>query len=203
MAKRKALAVNAAGEQPKPQDNAPAVMTEREKRAARLPRFTGNRLDTTKEQLEGLKDELHTDHGELLRSTVATAISGNLAVQGEATEADVAMNAALQLLVELRPQNSLERLVVAQLIACDKAATQCLNIGFNKTNEPESRRRYLGLSVQFQNVLVRQVEALNKLRTGGNQVVRVEHVHVAAGGQAFVGNVAQTPVGGGGAIGRD
>ncbi len=187
MAKRKALAENTAQEQPK--DNLPAVLTEREIRAARLPRFTGNRLDTTKEQLEGLKDELHTDHGELLRSTVATAISGNLAVHGD--DADVAMNAALQLLVELRPQNSLERLLLAQLISCDKAASQCLSIGFNETNNPEAKRKYLGLGVQFQNVLIRQVEAISKLRSGGNQVVRVEHVTVEAGAQAVIGNVTR------------
>ena len=184
-------AENTAQEQPK--DNLPAVLTEREKRAARLPRFTGNRLDTTKEQLEGLKTELCTDHGELLRSTVATAISGNLAVHGD--DADVAMNAALQLLVELRPQNSLERLLLAQLISCDKAASQCLSIGFNETNNPEAKRKYLGLGVQFQNVLIRQVEAISKLRSGGNQVVRVEHVHVEAGAQALIGNLTR---GGGG-----
>ena len=187
-------AENTAQEQPK--DNLPAVLTEREKRAARLPRFTGNRLDTTKEQLEGLKDELCTDHGELLRSTVATAISGNLAVHGD--DADVAMNAALQLLVELRPQNSLERLLLAQLISCDKAASQCLSIGFNETNNPEAKRKYLGLGVQFQNVLIRQVEALAKLRNGNQQTVKVEHVHVHQGGQAIVGNVTQ---GGGGVAG--
>ncbi len=180
-------AENTAQEQPK--DNLPAVLTEREIRAARLPRFTGNRLDTTKEQLEGLKAELCTDHGELLRSTVATAISGNLAVHGD--EGDLAMNAALQLLVELRPQNSLERLLLAQLISCDKAASQCLSIGFNETNNPESKRKYLGLGVQFQNVLIRQVEAISKLRSGGNQVVRVEHVTVESGAQAVIGNVTR------------
>ena len=34
-----------------------------------------------------------------------------------------------------------------------------------------------------------QVEALAKLRRGGEQTVRVEHVHVYPGGQAVVGNV--------------
>ena len=34
-----------------------------------------------------------------------------------------------------------------------------------------------------------QTEALAKLRRGGEQVVRVEHVHVHPGGQAIVGNV--------------
>ncbi len=34
-----------------------------------------------------------------------------------------------------------------------------------------------------------QVEALRRLRQGGSQVVRVEHVHVNEGGQAIAGNV--------------
>jgi hypothetical protein len=34
-----------------------------------------------------------------------------------------------------------------------------------------------------------QVEALRRLRNGGSQFVRVEHVHVADGGQAVVGVV--------------
>ena len=34
-----------------------------------------------------------------------------------------------------------------------------------------------------------QVEALRRLRNGGSQFVRVEHVHVNEGGQAVIGNV--------------
>ena len=34
-----------------------------------------------------------------------------------------------------------------------------------------------------------QVEALRRLRHGGDQYVRVEHVHVNDGGQAVIGNV--------------
>src|SRR5437763_16310781 len=33
------------------------------------------------------------------------------------------------------------------------------------------------------------VEALRRLRNGGSQFVRVEHVHVNEGGQAVIGNV--------------
>ena len=36
-----------------------------------------------------------------------------------------------------------------------------------------------------------QVEVLRRLRNGGRQVVRVEHVHVSDGGQAVIGNVQQ------------
>jgi hypothetical protein len=34
-----------------------------------------------------------------------------------------------------------------------------------------------------------QMEVLRRLRTGGQQTVRVEHVHVNDGGQAVIGNV--------------
>jgi hypothetical protein len=36
-----------------------------------------------------------------------------------------------------------------------------------------------------------QVEVLRRLRNGGHQFVRVEHVHVNDGGQAVIGNVQQ------------
>ena len=44
-----------------------------------------------------------------------------------------------------------------------------------------------------------QMEALAKLKRGGEQTVRVEHVHVHAGGQAIVGNVNGGGVAGNGA----
>jgi hypothetical protein len=34
-----------------------------------------------------------------------------------------------------------------------------------------------------------QAEVLRRLKNGGSQVVRVEHVHVNEGGQAVIGNV--------------
>ena len=34
-----------------------------------------------------------------------------------------------------------------------------------------------------------QVEALRRLRNGGSQTVRIEHVHVNEGGQAVIGNL--------------
>lgn len=185
----------------KEQANAPAVQTERERRAALVPTFKGNRLEISPEQRDAMLDAYHTDHGEILRSTLATAISGNSNLEG--ADGEAAMNVALRLLVELQPQNALERMLCAQFIACDKAASQCLNIGGNTGNDPNARRKYMSLACQFQGLLVRQVEALAKLRNGGNQVVRVEHVTVEAGGQAIVGNVSHTPEGGGGAGGGD
>jgi len=55
------------------------------------------------------------------------------------------------------------------------------------------RQRRADLSPCLQNRLLRayatQLEALRRLRNGGLQFVRVEHVHLKEGGQAVVGNV--------------
>ncbi len=40
-----------------------------------------------------------------------------------------------------------------------------------------------------------QVEVLRRLRNGGQQFVRVEHVHVTDGGQAVIGNVKKEGAG--------
>ena len=40
-----------------------------------------------------------------------------------------------------------------------------------------------------------QVEVLRRLRSGGQQFVRVEHVHVNDGGQAVIGNVKKDDAG--------
>ena len=47
-----------------------------------------------------------------------------------------------------------------------------------------------------------QVEALKRYRSGGEQKMTVQHVHVAEGGQAIVGNVS-APAQGGGVRGKD
>ena len=41
-----------------------------------------------------------------------------------------------------------------------------------------------------------QLEILRRLRNGGTQVVRVEHVHVNEGGKAIIGNVRSRIAGG-------
>ena len=45
------------------------------------------------------------------------------------------------------------------------------------------------MAVKLLRTFALQAEALAKLRRGGEQTVRVEHVHVYPGGQAVVGNV--------------
>ena len=51
--------------------------------------------------------------------------------------------------------------------------------------------------VKLARTFAAQVEALKRYRSGGEQTVTVQHVHVAEGGQAIVGNVTAPEPGGG------
>ncbi len=190
MPKPKSAAENAAQMQ-----HAPAVMTERKRRAA-LPKYEGGTVTVTPEQRDSMLAALCTDDTLVLSGAVNSAASCN-PYEGE--DADRQRNLALRLLVELAPKNAVERLLIQQLIAADMAASACLAIGTYKSNDVNHRRKSMNLACQFMSVQARQIELLNKLRTGGRQHVTVEHVTVEAGGQAIVGNVQG---GGGGVNGR-
>ena len=180
MAKRKHVAENAVEMQ-----HAPAVQTERERRAA-LPKYEGGAVTVTPEQRDSMLAALCTDDTLVLSGAVNSAASCN-PYEGE--DADRQRSLALRLLVELAPQNPVERLLIQQLIAADQAASACLAIGTYKSNDVNHRRKSMNLACQFMSVQARQIELLNKLRTGGRQHVTVEHVTVEAGGQAIVGHV--------------
>ena len=44
-------------------------------------------------------------------------------------------------------------------------------------------------AARLMKVFVMQIEVLRRMRNGGQQFVRVEHVHVNSGEQAVIGNV--------------
>jgi hypothetical protein len=98
------------------------------------------------------------------------------------------------------PRDELEGMLGAQMIATHNAAMECFRRAMLKEQSFEGRRQGL----EFANKLVRSyaalMETLDKHRGKGQQVVRVEHVTVNAGGQAIVGAVSQ---GGGDGAGTD
>lgn len=51
------------------------------------------------------------------------------------------------------------------------------------------REQNLKHAAKLMTLYARQIDALNKQRGKGQQKVTVEHVHVAAGAQAIVGNI--------------
>ena len=103
--------------------------------------------------------------------------------------------AATVALIGTSPQNELEGMLISQMIACHAASLECHRRAMLPEQTIESRQVNLSAASRLSRTYVALLEGLSRHRGKGQQVVRVEHVTVQAGGQAIVGAVSQ---GGGG-----
>ena len=185
-----------------PQQAESAIMplTEREQRAARLPRFKDKKLNVTPEQIEDICSLFKTDHIEAALVIIEHACNGHVDRNSPAPEGR--MNTVLQQLAELKPQSYLESMLINQMIQVNGAAGKCMERAFLEGQGFKIKELNANLAIKFQRTFVAQIEALQKLRGKGGQRVTVEHVHIHEGGQAIVGNVNHVPGGGGVKIGN-
>ncbi|MCJ2093960.1 MULTISPECIES: hypothetical protein [unclassified Methylobacterium] len=102
--------------------------------------------------------------------------------------AESATNSMLSAVEAVRPENEIEGMLAVQMATTHQAAMQALGKAC-QTDNPEVAETMGNLANKLMRTYTQQVEALAKLRRGGEQTVRVEHVHVYQGGQAIVGNV--------------
>lgn len=100
-----------------------------------------------------------------------------------------ALNVTVALLHELAPQNALEGMLVSQMIGIHNLAMSMMARASSSGQTAEGVEQCVNRAVKLTRTFAAQVEALHKLRNGGQQKVTVEHVTVNAGGQAIVGNV--------------
>ena len=85
------------------------------------------------------------------------------------------------------------------MIACHSAAMECYRRAMLPEQSFEVWQVQVGAAGKLSRTYAALLEALGRHRGKGQQVVRVEHVTVQAGGQAIVGAVTQ---GGGGGHGK-
>jgi hypothetical protein len=108
---------------------------------------------------------------------------------------EIRETATLRRLSAIGAGDVVEAMLAAQMVATHEAAMEC----FRRAAIAEQTFAGRELGLKYGDRLVRSfaalTDALNRHRGKGQQVVRVEHVTVQAGGQAIVGNVSQ---GGGG-----
>jgi hypothetical protein len=103
---------------------------------------------------------------------------------------EIAMNSALAFVESLKPRNEMEAALALQM-ACTHCANMTILGRFGGGGGGD--RRVIALanaSAKLLHAFAAQTEAFRRLRNGGSQFVRVEHVHINQGGQAVVGNVA-------------
>jgi hypothetical protein len=102
---------------------------------------------------------------------------------------EIAMNAALALIEAAEPQNEIEGALALQM-ACTHTAAISVLARFAGGGATERRVAALAsAAARLLRAYSTQVEALRRFRHGGDQYVRVEHVHINDGAQAVIGNV--------------
>lgn len=114
----------------------------------------------------------------------------------ETTDRDKTLETALSQLVDLEPQNPLEAMLIAQMVAVNTAIARCVQEAWQYGPLTDHTHKHLASATRLQRTFLLQIEALQRLRGKGQQEIRVEHVNVGAGGQAIVGNVTMKKGGG-------
>ena len=102
---------------------------------------------------------------------------------------ETGINAALAMIEGFAPQNEVEAALAVQM-ACTHIATMSVLARLGPGGGPEDRAVRLASAVaRLVRAFTNQFEAYRRLRHGGDQYVRVEHVHINEGAQAVIGNV--------------
>ena len=96
-------------------------------------------------------------------------------------------SATVAALVGINPQDELEGMMAAQLIAAHNAAMECYRRAMISDQAFEGRRESLNQANRLSRTWTTLLTALNHYRGKGQQKVTVEHVHVHKGEQDVVG----------------
>jgi hypothetical protein len=105
---------------------------------------------------------------------------------------EIAVNASLAFIEGAKPQDEVECALLIQMACTHTAAMAVLNRLGGAHGGDRSVAAMASTAARLLRAYATQVETLRRLRNGGSQVVRVEHVHVNEGGQAIVG-VIESP----------
>ena len=102
----------------------------------------------------------------------------------------------IETFANLKPTDAAERMLIGQMLVCHDATMSCFDLATGSRQDVRVTEMYLKLGAKLMSTYAKHVETLDKHRGKGQQKVTVEHVYVAPGGQAFVGNVEGSASGG-------
>jgi hypothetical protein len=150
---------------------------------------------------DSLKDKeispLSGSKSEELSNVIATQVANTLWLKhSNKEEQNNQMIAALSAVIGAKPQDELEGMLAAQMVAAHNASMECFRRAMSPDQTFDGREMNLNQANKLTRSYAALMEALNRYRGNGQQKMTVEHVHVHAGGQAIVGNVTR-PEGGG------
>ncbi|WP_028350270.1 hypothetical protein [Bradyrhizobium murdochi] len=121
-------------------------------------------------------------HG-ILRQLVKASVSGE-------SPDEVNLSFMISMVKSIRPRDSVEAMLVAQMVSVHVMAMRCAHHLANADDlaQHDSAARALG---RLARTFPAQIEALNRYRSQGEPAITVQNVSVGDGGKAIVGNVTQ------------
>lgn len=149
-------------------------------------------------QLEGDRaalDEIEAAFGHHSSEFQTYAVGQLLNLVGAGGDGDCtfALKSVVAMVASIAPANEAEAMLAVQM-ACAHHLSATLSTRCLRADRLDTMSAYGNLATKFQRTFVAQMEALAKLRRGGEQVVR--HVHVNEGGQALIAGTVNTRSGG-------
>jgi hypothetical protein len=119
----------------------------------------------------------------MLRQLVRASMNG-------ASHDEVNLSFMVSMVKSLRPRDSVEAMLVAQMVSVHVMAMRCAQhlATAQDIAQHDSAARALG---RLARTFPAQIEALNRYRSHGEPAITVQNVSVADGGKAIVGNVTQ------------
>ncbi len=137
-----------------------------------------------------LEEALGTDNPNLRRRLIDQVCETLWIPEGLGEDEKLArIGSAISLLQGIKPADEIEGMLAVQMVATHNAAMECLRRAMIGGQSFEGRDQNLKHASKLLSIYCRQIEVLDKHRGKGQQKVTVEHVHVAAGGQAMVGHI--------------
>jgi hypothetical protein len=119
----------------------------------------------------------------ILRQLVRASVSGG-------SHDEVNLSFMISMVKSIKPRDSVEAMLVAQLVSVHVMAMRCAHHLANAEDlaQHDSAARALG---RLTRTFPAQIEALNRYRSHGEPAITVHNVSVGDGGNAIVGNVTQ------------
>jgi hypothetical protein len=134
-----------------------------------------------------LKKALGTRSSDFVNASVAQLEAAARLPSG--VPSDLGLNAALAMIEAAAPKDEIEGALAVQM-ACTHAAAMAVLTRLGGGVGTERRVAALGsAAARLLRTYSIQVETLRRLRHGGDQHVRVEHIYINKGAQAVIGNV--------------
>lgn len=126
--------------------------------------------------------------GTLSPNFAALMLSELISLIGGDEQCEVHVNAALAVVEGLKPRNEAEALLGLQMVAAHLGAMRCISLS-SQARQLVQFQVHGELANRFMRTYASHLETLSKLRRGGEQNMKVEHVYVYQGGQAVVGDI--------------